>query len=113
MAYIEMRNHWTIRAIDYQPIQSSLPDKQKRDLVKLFCERPFTDFEYEETLKAKGIQFHFADFRKHVKAVDMDVLRAMMTSIVRRERFNEGLIEIAYLDGILYEILKEIEERIS
>lgn len=104
---------WTIEVADYNGVEAeSLSPQLRQQLIRLFSEPPFVDYDYLGTLEAAGIETNFQSFRANVDNVTFDQLRAMVTCFIRQERFITGVLEAAYLDGLLYELLSKIESSI-
>lgn len=101
---------WTINVEDFNGVDAEeLPLDLRKQLILQFNEVPFVDYHYEETLANAGIVTDFQSFRANLNTATFDILRAMMTSLIRHERFIDGLLEASYLDGILYDILSKME----
>jgi hypothetical protein len=50
------------------------------------------------------------DIHEEIKSADLETLRKLMTSYVRGDRFNEGLLERIVADGKLHCILQRLRE---
>jgi hypothetical protein len=50
------------------------------------------------------------DIHEEIKSEDLETLRKLMTSYVRGDRFNEGLLERIVVDGKLHCILQRLRE---
>jgi len=50
------------------------------------------------------------DIHEEIKSADLETLRKLMTSYVRGDRFNEGLLERIIVDGKLHCILQRLRE---
>ncbi|KYD21070.1 DUF6508 domain-containing protein [Caldibacillus debilis] len=50
------------------------------------------------------------DIHEEIKSADLETLRKLMTSYVRGDRFNEGLLERIVMDGKLHCILQRLRE---
>jgi len=50
------------------------------------------------------------DIQEEIKYADLETLRKLMTSYVRGDRFNEGLLERIIVDGKLHCILQRLRE---
>ena len=50
------------------------------------------------------------DIHEEIKSADLETLRKLMTSYVRGDRFNEGLLERIVVDGKLHCILQRLRE---
>lgn len=104
---------WTIDVADYNGVESEqLSPQLRQELIRLFSEPPFVDYDYLGTLEAAGIETNFQSFRANLQHVTFDQLRAMVTCLIRQERFITGLLEAAYLDGLLYDLLSKMESSI-
>ena len=104
---------WTIDVNAYDGTEAEqLSPRLKQELILLFSEPPFVDYDYLRTLESAGIETNFQSYRANMTNVTYDQLRAMVTALVRQERFISGLLEAAYLDGILYELLARMEASI-
>lgn len=50
------------------------------------------------------------DIHEEIKSADLETLRKLMTSYVRGDRFNEGLLERIVVDGKLHCIISRLQE---
>lgn len=109
----KLSRKWTLDVTQFNGVEADqLSPALREQVIRLFSEPPFVDYDYLGTLEAAGIETNFQSFRANVQTATFDQLRAMVTSFVRQERFIDGLLEAAYLDGLLYEILAKMESSI-
>ncbi|WP_064590290.1 DUF6508 domain-containing protein [Streptobacillus moniliformis] len=72
------------------------------DLIKLVNHPYFIDFKYTDTIRRLKIY----SFKESIATANMLGIRAMLTSIIRRERFGVGTISRAIADGLISELLE-------
>lgn len=74
----------------------------------------FGDFSYEDTLYRYGLENAELDvYLKKAKDAPPYMLKAMLTDIVRQERFVDGNIADAIRFGVISEILESLEKSIT
>ncbi|WP_156299587.1 ADP-ribosylglycohydrolase family protein [Streptobacillus canis] len=83
--------------------------QEVNDLIKLMNTPNFADFGYQKTIKRLKIN----SFKEAIPTANMLGLRAMLTSIIRRERFGVGTISRAIADGLVSEILERYQEIVN
>lgn len=66
----------------------------------------FVDYDYQKTIKLLGI----SSFKEAIPNANMLTLRAILTSIIKRERYGIGNIGRASADGLISDILHKIDE---
>ena len=68
-------------------------------------------FNWHEWLnRNEGFKDLNKDIHEEIKSADLETLRKLMTSYVRGDRFNEGLLERIVMDGKLHCILQRLRE---
>jgi len=68
-------------------------------------------FNWHEWLdRNEGFKDLNKDIQEEIKYADLETLRKLMTSYVRGDRFNEGLLERMVTDGKLHCILQRLRE---
>lgn len=82
---------------------------ETNDLIKFIHNRAFIDKEYQKSIKLLGIN----SFKESIDTSNMFALRAMLSSIIMRERFGVGNISRAIADGLISAILNRMNEIIS
>lgn len=84
-------------------------DKEVKDFISDFMTSGYADDNYTDVLEKHG----WTDINRLVKAIsamtESEVL-SCLTSVIRQERFCEGLIESRIKDGTLSLLLKKLEE---
>ncbi len=80
--------------------------QEVNDLIKVIHSPYFTDFKYVDTIRRLKI----TSFKEAIPTANMLGLRAMLTSITRRERFGVGTISRAIVDGLISELLERYKE---
>ena len=66
---------------------------------------------YVDTIEIHNLCMDFNVFMNNVEESGMYLLRAMLTSIVKQERFNRGVIDSAIEEGVIRKILDEMMKR--
>ncbi|CAM3072242.1 ADP-ribosylglycohydrolase family protein [Streptobacillus felis] len=79
------------------------------DLIKLMNNHNFVDFGYQKTIKRLKI----SSFKDAIPNANMLGVRAMLTSIIRRERFGVGTISRAIADGLVSDLLRRYQEIVN
>ena len=75
--------------------------KEMNDFAHCIYEVKYTDFDYVSTLKEYGVM-EYEDLKEKVLTADEKLLKAIMTQLIRDERFNSGAW-IAYEEDGLFE----------
>lgn len=73
----------------------------------------FADFDYAGTIELAGLKMDLDLYKDKAQFCCPLVLRAMLTSIVRQERFWDGLIGKAVEEGTVSAILDSLEKQMS
>ncbi len=82
-------------------------------LMKFGQSEDFTDYDYIETLSEFGMEMDLKRYQKEAENCCLLLLRAMFTSIVRQERFNDGLMAKAIEIGSISAILDSMEKQLN
>lgn len=79
--------------------------------LERICHRnAFTDYNYKDTLVRFHVNGSFADFKNRIPTASPLLLRAMLTYLIRGERFHEGLLAEAVEADVVAEILQKLDE---
>lgn len=80
--------------------------------LERICHRnDFTDYHYKDTLIRFGVNGSFAAFKERIPTASPLLLRAMLTYLIRGERFHEGLLAEAVENDVVAEILQRLDEQ--
>lgn len=83
---------------------------ETNELIKFIHNPLFADYTYSETIKLLNI----SSFNEYVKNnPSMLGIRAILASIIRRERLGVGTLSRSIADGLISEILEKISEQFS
>lgn len=83
---------------------------ETNELIKFIHNPLFADYTYSETIKLLNI----SSFNEYVKNnPSMLGMRAILASIIRRERLGVGTLSRSIADGLISEILEKISEQFS
>ncbi|GKV70482.1 hypothetical protein NCCP2716_29800 [Sporosarcina sp. NCCP-2716] len=80
-----------------------------RSFVADFHDSGIADTSYTETLANAGIRSS-DEMASAIPAADEAVLRAMLTQMVREERFSSGALARYANDGVIAEVLRRLSE---
>lgn len=94
------------------PFPYPVYSKEVNYLEQLIQDKDFGDFKCDDTLRRYNISEDLKDIQKAAVNSNPYVLKAMLTAIVRQERFVDGSIADAVRFGIISEILQYLKERI-
>lgn len=82
---------------------------ETNDLIKFIHSKTFIDNNCQKNIKLLGIN----SFKDYVENANMFALRAMLSSIIRRERFGVGSISRSIADGLISDILERMSKIIT
>ncbi|CAM3148438.1 DUF6508 domain-containing protein [Streptobacillus ratti] len=80
--------------------------QEVNDLIRLINNPYFIDFKYTDTIRRLKIH----SFKEAIPTANILGIRAMLTSIIRRERFGVGTISRAIADGLISALLERYQE---
>lgn len=80
-------------------------------LEHIFHQHEFTDYSYKDTLHRFGVKDGFEAFKEKIPTACPLLLRAMLTYLIRGERFHEGLLAKAVENDVVSEILEKLDEK--
>lgn len=80
--------------------------EETNELINFVKDPIFVDYDYQKTLKLLNIK----SFKEYIPTASPIALRAILTSIVARERFGIGNIGRASKDGLISSILYRLDE---
>ena len=84
--------------------------KETNELIKFIHNPLFSDYTYSETIKLLNI----SSFSEYINNnPNMLGLRAILTSIIRRERLGVGTLSRSIADGLVSQLLEKMEEKFS
>jgi len=75
--------------------------------------KDFADFEYSKTIENFGLRMDLDLYKEKADSCSPLALRAMLTSLVRQERFCDGLIASAIEKGTISAILKSYKKQMK
>lgn len=85
---------------------------ETNELIKFVLSPYFIDYSYKETIKILKIS-NFSNYLSNDANIEILGLRAILTSIINRERFGVGSISRAIKDGLVSNVLEKYIELIK
>lgn len=85
---------------------------ETNELIKFVLSPYFIDYSYKETIKTLKIS-NFSNYLSNDANIEILGLRAILTSIINRERFGVGSISRAIKDGLVSNVLEKYIELIK
>ncbi len=111
----ESKTQWTEANRDGNQVRFAYTVYGKEvELLQRFAQSgDFTDFDYHDTLDNFGLSMDLDLYQRAAENSCPLLLRAMLTSIVRQERFNDGLIARAIETGTISAILDSYSKQLN
>lgn len=79
------------------------------EFIACFYDSEFVDTSYTTTLSDYEI-INMTDMATRIETADLDLLKAMMTQMIREERFSSGAIASYIVEGYFEKTLKRLGE---
>ncbi|TQQ84196.1 hypothetical protein EXD82_07610 [Peptacetobacter hominis] len=83
------------------------------ELVKCVDKEEIIDRGYVDTIELHNLCMDFDVYKRNADEAGIYLLRAMLTSIVKQEIFNRGIIDEACEKGVIYSILNSMDKIIN
>ena len=87
--------------------------EEVRYLEEFIHNNRFTDYDYIGTLSRSGIEMDMDIINNKAKEAHPLELRAMITSIIRQERFGDGFIAEAIEKGVISNLLEALNSKMT
>lgn len=84
-------------------------EEKINEFVKCFSELEFKDYAYTDTLSEHGIT-SVEEMAVKIPTADAGLLKAIMTKMIREERFSTGAIAAYAKDGLFEQALRRLGE---
>lgn len=78
--------------------------EEMNNFISSIQEAGYTDFKYSATLEEYGAQ-SYETLKERISTADKKLLKAILTYMVRSERFNSGAWETYQRDGLFEKVL--------
>lgn len=106
---------WVVPPKDGDIIHLSYPcyGQEVTCLEEFAQDSGFTDFDYMRSIEQFGLEMDLDSYKKKAAGSCPLALRAMLTSIVRGERFCDGLIADAIKSGAITAILNSLDKQMN
>ena len=88
-------------------------DNEVSNFIDTFYSMDIADLNYLETLKEHDLKTSHESFNSHISKADLPLLKAMLTSYIRQERFCDGLVTAAIKCGNMAGILKRMKSLVE
>lgn len=79
------------------------------DLIKFIYSKRFIDYNFSKTIKSLKIE----KFDENIEEYNILAIRAILTSILRRERYGSGSLPRYIQNGLIAKLLKKYEELLN